>query len=114
MQPPPVSWPAIIKIDGDAELIYIRDRNAWEQDGEHHNFVYRDSDRLIDASGKLYFLTPGENGCVIPEPANRMVTPEEIAGLVRAHAAQVNTCCIEKIAAPSIKEMIKLVATLDK
>lgn len=113
MQPPPVNWPAIVKIDGDAELIFIRDRNQWEQDGSHHHFVYRDNDRLIDATGKLYSLTAGENGGAVPEPVNRTMTPEEIAGLVRAHAAQANTCCIEKITAPSIKDMIQLVATLD-
>ena len=113
MHAPTVSWPAIIKIEGDAELIFIRDLNQWEQDDEHHHFVYRDNDRLIDATGELYTLRPRENGGAVPQPANRTMTPEEIAGLVRAHAAQVNTCCIEKITAPSIKELIELVATFD-
>ena len=112
MQPLPVNWPAIIKIDGDAELIFIRDQAAWEQNSEHHHFQYRNSDALIDSSGNLYSLTNRVNGYVMPKPANRTLAAGDIVELVRAHAAQGGTCCVEKIAAPSIKEIIELVASL--
>ena len=113
MPTPPVNWPAIVKIDGDAELIFIRSRDEWERDCEHHRFEYRNNDMLIDASGKLYSLTNRDNDCAVPEPANRTMTCEEVTSLVRAHAAQANSCCIEKIAAPSIRDIIELVASLD-
>ena len=113
MQPHPVSWPAIIKIDGDAELTFIRDQTAWEQNSGHHHFRYRSSDALIDSSGSLYSLTTQVNGYAIPEPASRTMTLEDIAALVRAHAAQANACCIEKISASSIKDIIQLVESLD-
>lgn len=113
MPPLPVSWPAIIKIDGDAELTFIRNQTAWEQNTEYHDFRYRDSDTLIDSSGSLYSLTTQTNGHATPEPVNRTLALGEIAKLVRAHAAQSGTCCIEKIAAPSIKEIIQLVESLD-
>ena len=113
MQPYPVSWPAIIKIDGDAELIFIRDQWAWVLNSGHLHFRYRSCDSLIDSSGSLYSLTTQVYGYAIPEPASRSLTLEDSATLVRAHAAQASTCCIEKIAASSIKDIIHLVESLD-
>ena len=113
MLPYPVSWPAIIKIDGDAELTFIRDQTAWEQNSGHHHFRYRSSDALIDSSGSLYSLTTQVNGYAIPEPSSCTLTLEDVATLVRAHAVQANACCIEKISAPSIKDIIQLVESLE-
>lgn len=113
MQPLLVSWPAIIKFDGDAELTFIRDQADWEQNAEYHHFQYQAGDTLIDSTGQLFSLTAQAVGYALPEPVRHILSFEDIVTLVRAHAAQTGTCCIEKISAPSIKDVIELVESLD-
>ena len=112
MHSPTVNWPAIIKFNGDAELIYIRDETDWTQNTGSNHFRLQPGDTLIDSTGCLYPLNA--NGRALPEQAGRKLSQEDITMLVRAHAAQAGSCCIEKISAPSIKDVIELVKSLDE
>jgi hypothetical protein len=113
MHSPTINWPAIIKFDGDAELIYIHDETDWAHNADSDHSRYQPGDTLIDSRGRLYPLSATVNDRALPEPASGKLSQEDIITLVREHAAQAGNCCIEKISAPSIKDVIELVKSLD-
>ncbi|MEN8712467.1 MAG: DUF4144 family protein [Arenicellales bacterium] len=107
-------WPGIIKYSSDAELTYVCDQAAWDNDTDLHHFDFDVSDYLIDSTGNLFSLTRREGKLVKPEPSGRSMTLDDILDIVRAHAAQKGSCCIAKIYAPTIEEAFKIVASLEE
>jgi len=108
-----IYWPAIIKFAGDSELTFIRHQSEWENDTELHLFKYDEADCLIDAEGNLYSLLNRAKNPVEPEPKNKTITLNDFLGLVKAHAAQTGTCCVAKLYAPSIRDALKIVDSLN-
>jgi hypothetical protein len=108
-----VHWPAIIKIAGDAELIYLAGESAWHDDPDLHAFEYDENDRLIDASGHLFALNHRRQGRVQPRPVGSSMALYEVLGLIKAHAAQKGSCCVSKLYAPTIAEAFGIVASLE-
>ncbi|QUM77134.1 hypothetical protein HWV00_13325 [Moritella sp. 24] len=49
-----VKWPAVIKYQGEDELIYIESLAEWQSDPDLCESSYEVEDRLIDASGALF------------------------------------------------------------
>lgn len=109
-----VNWPGIIKHSHDAELIFVRDQSGWETDADIHAFEYDRSDCLIDATGNIYTLTCRNNKQVIPQASGDSMPLEKILGLVKAHAAQQNACCVAKIYAPTIQDAFKIIEALNE
>lgn len=109
----PITWPAIIKLSTQDELIYIQDEVQWNRDRHLHGFAYRPQDMLIDSQGSVYHLSHAVNGRIEPEPTGRLITLFNIVEMVRAHAAQGGLRCISKWATHSIAEAIRTVALLD-
>lgn len=105
-------WPAIIKIAGDAELIYVAGESAWH-DPDLHAFDYDENDRLIDASGNLFALNHRQQGLVHPRPVGSSMALPEVLGLVKAHAAQKGSCCVSKLYASTIATAFGIVASLE-
>ena len=108
-----VTWPAVISISGDAELIYVADQHDWEDAAELHLLAYDEADYLLDACGSAYRLTTKEDNRVMPEPTGETRTLTEVLGLVKAHAAQSGSCCVSKLYAPTIQAAIEMVWSLD-
>jgi len=109
-----INWPAIIKHADDAELVYVADQSAWDNDADLHSFEYDESDYLIDASGNTFSLTTRVNQFIMPEPRNQAIALLDILGLVKAHAAQQGSCCVAKLYAPTIAEAFNIVASLQE
>jgi len=109
-----VNWPGIIKLSGDAELIYVSNKAEWDKDADLHYFKYNESDYLIDSSGDVFTLTTRENEYVNLEVNGNSMTLHEILGLIKAHAAQKGSCCVAKLYAPTIIEAFKIVESLDE
>jgi hypothetical protein len=109
-----VNWPAIIKHAGDAELVYISDQSQWESDSELQQADYDESDLLIDSQGHTFNLVMRENQPVQLQPRAQSISLVEILGLVKAHAAQKGSCCVAKLYAPTIKDALVIVASLDE
>ena len=109
-----MEWPVIIKHAGDAELIYIRDQTDWENNREIQQATYHESDVLIDSRGHIFSLTTVKQQLLKPEPRDELISLEELLGLVKAHAAQNGSCCVAKLYAPTIKDALGIVASLDE
>jgi len=109
-----VYWPAIIKLAGDAELDYVADQAAWETDSGLGAMNYDESDCLIDATGAVYTLVRRDiRDRVVPEASGEIKSLEQVLGLVKAHAAQADSCCVAKLFAPTIVDAMAMVKALD-
>ena len=109
-----VNWPGVIKISGDAELIYVADQAEWEQSPDLHSADYSEADYLVDSAGDVYCLTIKTGNRVKPEASGESRTLMEMLGLVKAHAAQSGACCVSKLYAPSIREAIEIAASVNQ
>lgn len=107
-----INWPGIIKHSDDAELVYVRDQDEWDNTADLHLFDYDGSDYLVDSSGKSYSLTTRINAQVEPQPRSETLGLQDILGLVKAHAALKGSCCVAKLYAPSINEAFKIVESM--
>lgn len=109
-----VNWPGIIKHSDDAELIFVSDQSGWDNDADIHHFEYDESDYLIDSSGNIYILTKRSNKHVKPEASGDSMSLNDILGLVKAHAAQQDACCVAKLYAPTISDAFRIIESLNE
>jgi hypothetical protein len=107
-------WPAIIKHSGDAELTYVSSQSEWDNDVDLHNQDFDESDCLIDSMGKLFNMVKADDTYITPEFNGKSMSLVEILGLIKAHAAQKDCCCVAKLYAPTIDEAFKIIASLEE
>lgn len=112
-QNPSIAWPAIVKYAGQAELAYVNDQTEWDADVHRHGLRYEKDDMFIDSKGEIYTLSNALNGSVRPTPTGKHALLAEVIEMVRAHAAQMGTCCVSKFYASSIYEAVCAVSVLD-
>ncbi|WP_415884220.1 DUF4144 family protein [Neptuniibacter sp. QD34_54] len=109
-----IKWPAIIKYQGDNELIYIASGSVWETDQDLHAVVYDADDRLIDSDGVLFSLEEREDRLVILRPVEACFELEEMVDLIRAHFSSIGECCVSKFSIGSIAEGITTVGQFEE
>ena len=106
-----ISWPAILHYRGDDELDFVPDQSAWDEQQRHCAIGYQPGDRLIDSTGRCHLLASVRQ-CETTGSRNTSLNLDEILCLVRAHAAQSGICCVAKIQAMSVKEVIEMVGEM--
>ena len=109
-----ICWPAVIKFEGDDELVYIGSGDEWTRDAESHLYNHNGNDYLIDSSGHIYNLDKEHDGTINPEDSGNEITLQDFIKLVRIHASNSHRCCIEKINFRNIAEGISLIASMGK
>ena len=107
-----INWPAVIKFDGDEELVFIRSNTEWKRDAESLLYNHSGDDQLIDSSGRVYSLVHHEDGSLHTENTGSTVGLTQFVKLVRIHASNSHRCCIEKINFRDIAEGIRLIASM--
>lgn len=103
-----IQWPAIIKLAGEDELIYLPDEASLLNHPHLQNLRFQRGDYLYDSTGREFVvdeLKPKD-----PRPSGRHLSLEEIIQLLRLHAAQDGSCCVAKLNARSIADAIALLA----
>lgn len=103
---PEVHWPAILKFNGDPELLYIADRECWESSVEIQGLIYDNRDRLIDSAGYLFSLrSDGET--LFPERSEEIhISLEELTHYIREHHASRGGCCVIKMGFSTIGQAV--------
>ncbi|WNC72054.1 DUF4144 family protein [Thalassotalea psychrophila] len=106
-----ITWPALIKHDGEDELIYISSLIEWQNDEEMLLYIFTDRDVLIDSAGKVFSLS------VLQADINSndylaVASVDNMVELVRDHAAIARQCCIEKINCQTTRQAVELVKDL--
>lgn len=100
-----IKWPAIIKLDGDDELIHVTDADQFIDDSALQQTHFREQDTLIDSSGSVYRIS-NINSLTLT-PTNEWMTLEEIEKLLQLHLSNQGTCCVAKFHANSVNEAIR-------
>lgn len=103
-----ITWPAILKFEGDNELTFVSGQTEWNADTELHLFNYELDDRLIDSAGAVYSL-PNENNMVTPRATGEYLSQQQVAELVMAYMSAMGACCVSKLSALPIKQAVELV-----
>jgi len=109
-----INWPCILKLNNDPELLFIDNQAQWDTDADFHQGKFDELDFLIDASGCVYSLINTSHDIVFPKLTGNTKTRNEILGLVKNHAAHLDSCCVSKLYAPSIEEAYYLVKSLNE
>lgn len=99
-----VHWPAIIKLDGDDELIYVADAGQLIDDSELQQTYFREQDKLVDSSGSAYRIS--KDSTLTLTPTNEWMRLAEIEELLQLHLSNHGTCCVTKFHANSIREAL--------
>lgn len=102
-----ISWPSLVKLDGDDELIYV----ASEQDFqvELSDMILGEDDYLIDSEGDSYSLQSSSNQLTLAKRANQY-SVESVTKLIRNHEFQKAEICLMKIHFLTIEEAIQSLA----
>lgn len=101
-----VQWPAILKLHGADELIYLQDHAAWLSDGHLQAMHLTADDNLIDSAGLCFQVAKNRNERLIA--TGERLGLSQIIQLVRMHAAQDGACCVAKLHANSIADAIAM------
>lgn len=109
-----INWPAVIKFDGDDELIYVSSDKQWLNDAESYLYNHKGNDQLIDSSGHIFSLEHINDDIINPQGTGDRITLQDFIKLVRIHASNAHRCCIEKINFRNIAEGIHLVASMNE
>lgn len=105
-----IRWPALLKLTGDDELIYLPDQAAWQADTNLQQAIYQPDDQLIDADGQVFFLLSTAGDAVQPEAGGTQLTLSQLTELIRAHESVRGSCCVAKMAFGSMAEAFAVVA----
>jgi len=107
-----VTWPAVVCIEGDDELVYIGSAQQWAGALDLLDRRCTRGDYLVDSDGRKFGLVTGDDGQPLPVFLGEEVSLQSFTGLLRAHAAVAGQCCIEKIVTASVADGIALVKSL--
>lgn len=104
-----ITWPVIIKLEGDDELGFVHTQLDWESELDLSHFQYGAMDQMIDSTGEIYDLTQNVNGAAVPRPMGDRIDLVVLTDLVRIHVSQMGHCCVSKLGFNSIAEAVATV-----
>lgn len=108
MHSTPISWPAVIKYSGEAELLFVEDLHQWESDDDLYKYNYDDFDRLVDSEGMQFLLVSKSSGIVHPEPTGTMCELHTFNEWIQQHLSALDNCCVSKIAIQDFRTGVML------
>lgn len=103
-----VSWPAIIKLVGDHELIYVENQHVWDNAPDLRSTKFQSEDRLYDSDGREFLIHHPYAGEL--EASGKTISIDQAIQLIRLHAAQDGACCVSKFGANSFAEAFDMIA----
>ncbi|EOD80025.1 hypothetical protein D515_01160 [Grimontia indica] len=100
-------WPAILKLDGDDELLFIASQSQFED--EATDMIFSDEDILIDSEGASFLLSM-ESRQISLAPHTKQFDAIEVSALIQTHEFCKAEVCLTKIYFPTVKEAIAALA----
>lgn len=107
-----ITWPGVIKYEGDDELSYVGSESEWA--GAARPGAFTKGDVLIDSRGRVFDLTVNASNTVALVETRNTLPVEEMTRLVQAHAALMGELCAPKMVLGSVAEGIAFVGELDE
>ena len=102
-----ISWPSLVKLDGDAELIYVASEHEFQT--ECSDMILGEDDYLIDSEGDSYSLQSSSNQLSLAK-RTLQYSVEAVTKLIRNHEFQKAEVCLMKIHFLTIEEAIQSLA----
>ena len=102
-----ISWPSLVKLDGDDELIYVASEKKFK--AECSDMILGEDDYLIDSEGDSYSLQSSSNQLSLAKRANHY-SVESVTKLIRNHEFQKAEVCLMKIHFLTVEEAIQSLA----
>ncbi|MFS1948903.1 DUF4144 domain-containing protein [Vibrio lentus] len=102
-----ISWPSLVKLDGDDELIYVASEHEFQ--AECSDMILGEDDYLIDSVGDSYSLQSSSNQLSLAKRAEQY-SVENVTKLIRNHEFQKAEVCLMKIHFLTIEEAIQSLA----
>jgi len=99
-----VSWPCLLKLDGENELSYLKDKQALIS--ECQELIFSDDDYVIDSSGISYIIKINTNELTLVDN-QKTFTIEQVTDLIRSHEFNKAEVCLTKIYFESISTAIE-------
>ena len=103
-----MTYPCILKLDGDDELIYLDSER--ELSSQCASLIFHDSDRLIDSNGQQFILQLEGNDNFNFMSDGSALTTAEVTELVQADQFAKAEVCLTKIQFKSVADAIKSLA----
>lgn len=97
-----ISWPAVIQLKSDDELIFVKNEQQFLSDSSIQSMFLQAEDRLIDSKGNIYNLRKNIKFEIIPTKTTMSL--DEAKGLLQCHLSSLGTCCVAKFDANSIEK----------
>ncbi|TYK66964.1 hypothetical protein CWS31_003665 [Colwellia echini] len=98
-----VTWPCILKLGGDNELIYLT--SIVDLNAECRDLILTSDDYVIDSVGKSYFISDQ----LTLTKQNKIFNVEEVTELIRANEFSKAEVCLTKIQFLTVSEAIKAI-----
>lgn len=102
-----VCWPCLLKLDGDEELMYFADHEAFLTDCT--DMILQQEDRLVDSKGNTYSIKNGTTPLVLT-PTDVQFDAQKVSNLIQEHEFAKAQVCIIKIHFTSVAQAIKALA----
>jgi hypothetical protein len=99
-----ISWPCVLKLDGENELIYLASEHDLHL--ECHELIFSDDDYVIDSLGHCYSIGFTLGNFEL-QNVSRTLSVHAISDLVRAHEFSKASLCLTKIHFLTAAEAIK-------
>ena len=109
-----ISWPGVIQHADDPELDYFENPEAFENSAMGSVSAFDENTLFIDSEGHVYELRYTDSGTTQLRDTGKHRTLEQVLGLVKAHAAHAEHCCVAKLWAPTIHDAISIVRSVSE
>ena len=96
-----VSWPCLLTLEGDDELIYLAENADFII--ECNDLIFTDDDYIIDSTGQCYLIEPNLN---LHKSEQRLST-NQVTDLIRSHEFSKAQVCLTKIYFMDVEEAVK-------
>jgi len=99
-----VLWPCLLTLEGDDELIFLR--NQQDLTAECHELILTDDDMVIDAAGVVYLIKSEGRLCTL-QANGKTVNLQQVTDLIRAHEFKKAEVCLTKIYFGTLLEAVE-------
>jgi len=99
-----ISWPCVLKLDGDDELIYLKSVSDFNV--ECCELLFSDDDYVIDSTGHCYLINSTLGNLDLTKE-NRLLSTDDVSNLIRAHEFNKASLCLTKIHFLTISDAIQ-------
>ena len=99
-----VSWPCLLKLEGDDELIYLNTKQ--DLITECTELIFSDDDYVIDSSGVSYIIKLSLGKLTLANNQS-LFNLEQVTDLIRSHEFNKAEVCLTKIYFETILQAIQ-------